>query len=79
MGHVDPDTCCVKAYCASMNKSTPDIHFPQKEWNTFSVRTAGGKLTYDVNGRTMAASHDLASLLAGIFGPRLIRSQQGED
>lgn len=62
MGYLNPSTACVKAYCASMRNSTPDLHFPLKEWNTFSVRAADGKLTYDINGRTMATRHDMADL-----------------
>ncbi len=62
LGHLDSRSACVKAYCAQMSNSTPDIHFPLQEWNTFSVRAAEGKLTYDVNGRTMATRHDMEKL-----------------
>lgn len=51
-----------RAYCNNTNTSTPEKHIRLEEWNTFSMRTADGKLSYDINGKTMAARHDLASL-----------------
>lgn len=51
-----------QAYCNYMNPSTPERQVRLQEWNTFSIRTAGGKLGYDINGKTIVARHDLASL-----------------
>ncbi|MCB1276674.1 hypothetical protein [Prosthecobacter sp.] len=54
-------SACTKAYCDG-NESTPDIPFSLREWNTFSIRAADGKLSYDVNGRTMTSGYDMARL-----------------
>lgn len=50
------------AYGDDKNRCTPEKHIKLEEWNSFSMRTAGGKLSYDINGKTMAARHDLAKL-----------------
>jgi hypothetical protein len=59
---LNPRSACTKAFATSMQASTPDITFDLQEWNTFSVRKAGGKLTYEINGRAMASSWDLEKL-----------------
>ncbi|MBL9183558.1 MAG: hypothetical protein JNN17_15570 [Verrucomicrobiaceae bacterium] len=56
------ESAATKAWCASMNKTTPTVDFRLSDWNTFSVRSAGGKLTYDINGRTMTTRYDMAKL-----------------
>lgn len=58
----DAGSTNTKAYGNSTQFSTPERHVPLQEWNSFSMRTADGKLGYDFNGRTMAARHDLAKL-----------------
>jgi hypothetical protein len=60
--HLGENSACTKAYCNESVNSTADIHFNLQEWNTFSTRSADGKFSYDVNGRTMTSSRDLASL-----------------
>ncbi len=60
--HLDAHSACTKAYAYDPDNSTPDIPFSLKEWNSFSIRSADGKLSYDVNGRTMAANRDMAAL-----------------
>lgn len=60
--HLDEHSACTKAYSTSSSNSTADIPFNLQEWNSFSIRSADGKFSYDVNGRTMAASRDMASL-----------------
>ncbi len=56
------NSACTRAYCTNSRNSTADIHFNLQEWNSFSTRSADGKFSYDVNGRTMTSNHDLASL-----------------
>jgi hypothetical protein len=56
------DSAATKAWCTSMNKTTPVVDFRLSEWNAFSVRSAAGKLTYEVNGRTMTTRYDMAKL-----------------
>lgn len=60
--HLSENSACTKAYCNDVNNCTADIPFPLKEWNSFSIRSADGKFSYDVNGRTMVASRDMAGL-----------------
>ena len=60
--HLDARSACTKAYAQDPNNSTPDIPFSLQEWNSFSIRSADGKLSYDVNGRTMAANREMAAL-----------------
>ncbi|MCX6850380.1 MAG: hypothetical protein NTY98_15785, partial [Verrucomicrobia bacterium] len=60
--HLSENSACTKAYCNNAANSTADIPFPLQEWNSFSTRSADGKFSYDVNGRTMASNRDLAAL-----------------
>lgn len=62
MFHLTSTSACTKAWCASMNNSTTDIHFQSREWNSFSIRTADGFLSYDINERNMTAKHAMADL-----------------
>jgi len=59
---IQGDSAATKAWCANMDRSTPVVDFHLQEWNSFSVRCAGGKLTYDVNGRTMTTRYDIERL-----------------
>lgn len=60
--HLDATHGCTKAWCESMNNSTADIHFQAKEWNSFSIRTADGFLSYDVNERNMTRKYEMTKL-----------------
>jgi hypothetical protein len=60
--HLDATHGCTKAWCASMNNSTADIHFQSKEWSSFSIRAADGFLSYDVNERNMTQKHEMTKL-----------------
>lgn len=75
------DQAATKAWCASPDKSTRSVDFRLQEWNTFSVRTAGGKITYEVNGRTVATRDDMARLglevEAGLIGFNSYRMPPG--
>ncbi|MFO1482271.1 MAG: hypothetical protein U1F71_02810 [Verrucomicrobiaceae bacterium] len=60
--YLSRNSACTKAYSTTMQRSTPDIVIGLKEWNSFSMRRVGDKLTYEINDRPIATSVDLNQL-----------------